>query len=320
LPRGESHAAARAQVVVVGDIIVDRYFYGDVTRVSPEAPVPILENPELHLLPGGAANVANVINELGVSARLVGVTGADRSRDFLLTFLTERGVQFTNFIHPSAGTIVKSRFVSNGHHLLRVDHDYGMRGFDYSALLRYFEVLAEKPSVLVISDYSKGISEIIPELISWASRNGVKCLIDPKGSRPQIYSGADLITPNWQEASLLFSQKPELQLLDRVQQATWDFDLGSVLVTDGPNGMFLVARAGQPIHHQAAEAEVYDVTGAGDAVIGSIASALAQGIGLSEAIGFAARVAGYSVKISGGGLGKFAGLAKGLLNDLEARE
>lgn len=284
-----------AAVLVVGDVMLDRYWHGSTSRISPEAPVPVVRVTRTEDRPGGAANVALNIAALGASALLVGVTGQDEAAAALAEQLHSVGVQ-TDF-QQLAGqpTIVKLRAMSRQQQLLRMDFEERF-DVDAAALLQQVKERLDKVKVLVLSDYGKGSLVNHQELIQAARAKGVAVLADPKGTDFSIYRSATLLTPNQAEFETVAGVCiDEQQLLERGTAMLQQLDLEALLVTRGEQGMTLI-RKDQPALHLPAQArEVFDVTGAGDTVISTLATALAAGEELPEAMHLANVAAGIVV-------------------------
>lgn len=284
-----------AAVLVVGDVMLDRYWYGSTSRISPEAPVPVVKVTRTEDRPGGAANVALNIAALGAQALLIGVTGQDEAAAALAEQLHSVGVQ-TDF-QQIAGqpTIVKLRAMSRQQQLLRMDFEESF-AVDVSALQQQVENRLDGVKVMILSDYGKGSLVNHQQLIRAARARGVAVLADPKGTDFSIYRGATLLTPNQAEfEAVVGACADEQQLLERGVAMLQELELQALLVTRGEQGMTLI-RAGQPAIHLPAQArEVYDVTGAGDTVISTLATALAAGEELPEAMHLANVAAGIVV-------------------------
>lgn len=257
----------QAPVLVVGDVMLDRYWHGATSRISPEAPVPVVRVEQHEDRPGGAANVALNIAALGAQALLVGVTGRDEAADSLANSLKAAGVDARFQRIDSQPTIVKLRVMSRHQQLLRVDFEEPFRT-DAAALAVDVESLLAKVKVLVLSDYGKGALQNHQVLIQAARARNIPILADPKGKDFAIYRGASLITPNLSEFETIVGRcADEAELVAKGQALMSELDLGALLVTRGEHGMTLL-RHGQPALHLPARArEVFDVTGAGDTVI-----------------------------------------------------
>lgn len=285
----------QAPVLVVGDVMLDRYWYGSTSRISPEAPVPVVRITRTEDRPGGAANVALNIAALGGQALLVGVTGKDEAAAALAEQLHSVGV--TTDFQQIAGqpTIVKLRAMSRQQQLLRMDFEEGF-SVDVAALQQQVDSQLAGVRVMILSDYGKGSLVNHQQLIRAARTRGVAVLADPKGTDFSIYRGATLLTPNLAEFEAVAGVcSDEQQLLERGLAMLQELELEALLITRGEQGMTLI-RTGQPAIHLPAQArEVFDVTGAGDTVISTLATALAAGEELPEAMHLANVAAGIVV-------------------------
>ncbi|MGA4635641.1 bifunctional D-glycero-beta-D-manno-heptose-7-phosphate kinase/D-glycero-beta-D-manno-heptose 1-phosphate adenylyltransferase HldE [Pseudomonas solani] len=284
-----------APVLVVGDVMLDRYWHGGTSRISPEAPVPVVRVDQIEDRPGGAANVALNIAALGAPAALVGVTGEDEAAASLLASLGAAGVDARFQRIATQPTIVKLRVMSRHQQLLRMDFEEPFET-DAEALAAEVERLLSGVKVLVLSDYGKGALKNHQALIQAARRKGIPVLADPKGKDFGIYRGASLITPNLNEFETIVGRcTDEADLVAKGAQLMRDLDLGALLVTRGEHGMTLL-RPDQPALHLPARArEVFDVTGAGDTVISTLAASLAAGEDLPQAVALANLAAGIVV-------------------------
>lgn len=285
----------QAPVLVVGDVMLDRYWHGGTSRISPEAPVPVVRVEQIEDRPGGAANVALNIAALGAPALLVGVTGIDEAADSLSDSLGAAGVQvhFQRIDHQP--TIVKLRVMSRHQQLLRMDFEEPF-ATDAEALASRVEALLTGVKVLVLSDYGKGALKNHQVLIAAARARGIPVLADPKGKDFSIYRGASLITPNLSEfEAVVGACRDEAELVARGAQLMTELQLGALLVTRGEHGMTLLRPGHPPLHLPARAREVFDVTGAGDTVISTLAASLAAGAELPEAVALANLAAGIVV-------------------------
>lgn len=284
-----------APVLVVGDVMLDRYWHGGTSRISPEAPVPVVKVNQIEDRPGGAANVALNIAALGAPASLVGVTGADEAADSLCASLAAAGVKVRFQRIANQPTIVKLRVMSRHQQLLRMDFEEPF-ATDAQALAMDVESLLAGVKVLVLSDYGKGALQNHQVLIEAARRHGIPVLADPKGKDFAIYRGASLITPNLSEFETVVGLcRDEAELVAKGAQLMQELELGALLVTRGEHGMTLL-RPGHPALHLPARArEVFDVTGAGDTVISTLAASLAAGEELPQAVALANLAAGIVV-------------------------
>lgn len=293
LPARELLAARR--VLVVGDVMLDRYWHGAVERISPEAPVPVvrIEREEERL--GGAANVSLNIRTLGARATLLTVVGQDEPARRLRELLHERDIQTVLREDKQLYTIVKLRIIGRAQQLLRVDFENEP---DHEALGEMLEAFAEQlpqHDVVLFSDYGKGGLTHIPRMIDMARAAGKPVLVDPKGSDYRRYAGASVITPNRGElAQVAGAWKGEAELRAKVDALRADIDVGAVLLTRSEDGMTLFDDSG--VTHEPARArEVFDVTGAGDTVIATLAVLIGAGVPLPDAMRLANKAGGIVV-------------------------
>ena len=286
----------RAGVLVVGDVMLDRYWYGPTSRISPEAPVPVVKVDTIEERPGGAANVAMNIASLGAASRLVGLTGVDDAARALNAKLGEVNVQCDFVAVPTHPTITKLRVLSRNQQLIRLDFEEGFEGVDPQPMLARMQQALPTCGALVLSDYGKGALADVQAMIVLANAAGVPVLIDPKGNDFERYRGATLLTPNLSEFEAVVGRcKDEAQLVERGMQLIADFDLSALLVTRSEQGMTLLQPGKAPLHLPTEAQEVYDVTGAGDTVIGVLAAALAAGNSLEESCFLSNAAAGVVV-------------------------
>ncbi|WFC60932.1 MULTISPECIES: bifunctional D-glycero-beta-D-manno-heptose-7-phosphate kinase/D-glycero-beta-D-manno-heptose 1-phosphate adenylyltransferase HldE [Pseudomonadaceae] len=285
----------QAAVLVVGDVMLDRYWHGGTSRISPEAPVPVVRVDQIEDRPGGAANVALNIAALGSRALLVGVTGVDEAADSLSDSLRGVGVE-THFQRlDEQPTIVKLRVMSRHQQLLRMDFEEPF-DTDSAALAREVEQLLAGVKVLVLSDYGKGALQNHQALIQLARARGIAVLADPKGKDFSIYRGASLITPNLHEfETIVGGCVDEAELVSKGARLMRELELGALLVTRGEHGMTLLRPEHAPLHLPARAREVFDVTGAGDTVISTLAASIAAGEELPNAVALANLAAGIVV-------------------------
>ncbi len=287
---------ADARVLVVGDVMLDRYWFGDVTRISPEAPVPVLKVSRVEERPGGAANVARNITSLGAQCTLLSVVGADEAGDCLQHLLTEQG-GVNAMLHRDAGfsTIVKLRAIARQQQLLRIDFETPPSHEVLQAKLADFKDKLPNCDVVVLSDYGKGGLTHIAEMIRLARAAGKPVLADPKGDDYARYQGATLLTPNRSEfREVAGSWKDEAELSAKAQKLRAELKLEALLVTRSEEGMSLF-REQDALHEPTQAREVFDVSGAGDTVIATLAVMLASGADMRDAVRIANRAAGVVV-------------------------
>jgi len=277
-----------AQVLVVGDLMLDRYWHGGTSRISPEAPVPVVKVDQREDRPGGAANVALNITALGAGVSLVGIVGEDEAGQALQTQLESARVNCQFCISSSEPTITKLRVLSRHQQLIRLDFEEPF-AVDYSTDLQSrVDSLLNNVSALILSDYNKGTLSDTQALIQMARKAKVPVLVDPKGSDFGRYRGATLLTPNLSEFEAVVGHcANEQELITKAQQLVKELDLEALLVTRSEQGMTLIKPDQNEVHFPARAREVFDVTGAGDTVISTLATALAAGESMEIATGLA---------------------------------
>jgi D-glycero-beta-D-manno-heptose-7-phosphate kinase len=285
----------RARVLVVGDAMLDRYLFGEVERISPEAPVPVVRVTREEVRLGGAANVALNVKALGPRVTLITVVGNDEPGNRLHELLQARGIEAILGKDPKLYTCVKLRVIGRAQQLVRVDFENQPDHEVLTDMLTDFtRVLSEHDAVL-FSDYGKGGLAHIPRMIALARAAGKAVLVDPKGVDYNRYAGATLITPNRSELSqVIGGWSREDQLETRAQALRESLQLDALLLTRSEEGMSLFDSAGH-VRVAAKAREVFDVTGAGDTVIASMAALLACGTSLRDALPIANRAAGIVV-------------------------
>jgi rfaE bifunctional protein kinase chain/domain len=299
MPTIDRERLSRARVLVVGDAMLDRYWYGPVERISPEAPVPIVRvNREEERL-GGAANVALNVQTLGAQATLLTVVGDDEPARKLRVLLEQSGVTALLGQDPQLYTIVKLRVIGRAQQLIRVDFENQPDHEVLASMLADYERVLPEHDAVLFSDYGKGGLTHIPRMVELARRHGKPVLIDPKGTDYSRYAGATVVTPNRAElAQVIGTWSSEAQLHERAQALRKSLDLDSLLLTRSEEGMSLFDDDdGLPRHTQvpAQAREVFDVTGAGDTVIATLAALMAAGVGLRDAMPLANRAGGIVV-------------------------
>jgi rfaE bifunctional protein kinase chain/domain len=289
----------RARVLVVGDVMLDRYWFGEVRRISPEAPVPVVQIDRVEERPGGAANVARNCAALGATTGLVSVVGGDEAGATLARLTAAEDVRANLHRDPKLATTVKLRVIGRQQQLLRIDFETSPSREVLADSLADFEVSLGEYDVLLLSDYGKGGLTHIERMIGRARESGKLVLVDPKGDEYTRCRGANVLTPNRAELREVVGRwKDEGDLAARVDRLRRDLEIDALLLTRSEEGMTLFREDG--VQHEPAKArEVYDVSGAGDTVIATLAVMLGAGAALPEA----ARVANHAAGIVVGKLG-----------------
>lgn len=278
---------SKAHVLVVGDVMLDRYWFGHTGRISPEAPVPIVNISNIDNRPGGAGNVALNITSLGGQATLLGITGNDEAAKTLNEQLTAASVHPDLCMLDPLSTIIKLRVISRHQQLIRLDFEEKFLDANKDLLIERFKRHLPHTNLVILSDYSKGTLSDPQTLIALAHQAGVKVLVDPKNTDFNVYRHADIITPNYKEfEAVVGCCASEQDIHDKGRALLEKFDIGALLVTRGEDGMTLIES--DAISHLPAYArEVFDVTGAGDTVIGMLGTAVAAGVELLPATALA---------------------------------
>lgn len=293
---------ARPRVLVIGDLILDRYVSGDVERISPEAPIPVLNAKNTQEKLGGSGNVAANLRAMEAEVEIVGVVGNDSHGRRVVGMMQDQGVVTEGVVFDATRpTTEKTRMVSGVQQVLRVDWETSRPIDDEMARRIVTELPARiaRAGAVILSDYGKGLLTrlVLAGAIEIARSQGVPVLVDPKGSDYARYKGATLITPNRKEAEEALGRRlPDIKDVQRGAQDLMRIaDLSAAVITLGGQGMFLMTRAGQSIHVPTFAREVFDVTGAGDTVISHLALYLAAGLDLESAVHLANHAAGVVV-------------------------
>ena len=284
-----------AKVLVVGDVMLDRYWFGDVERISPEAPVPIARITKTDERAGGAANVARNIAALGGQAKLLSVVGDDEAGASLERLLIADGVETVLHRDAEISTTVKLRVLARQQQLLRIDFESRPSHEILAAKLDDFKVSLAECDVVILSDYGKGSLMHVQAMIAAARAAGKPVLVDPKGDEYEAYRGATLLTPNRSEFKLIAGKwQSEDELIEKANALRVKFKLDALLMTRSEEGMTLF-REGQVVHKPTQAHEVFDVSGAGDTVIATMGLMLAAGLDLPEAMDWSNKAAGIVV-------------------------
>lgn len=275
---------SKSRALVIGDLMLDRYWYGGTQRISPEAPVPVVNVNHMDERPGGAGNVALNLVALGMQVHLYGCVGQDESGEILDAALTRAGISHHLVKESEHPTIAKLRILSQNQQLLRLDFEQKFNGISDLAQLPDFQEVFMQSDIVILSDYNKGTLPD-PQLFIEAARALNKpIIVDPKGDDFKKYFGATLLTPNQKEFELIVGPCPSTVLIEeRGHQLLKEQGLDALLITRGSKGMTLLQASGQCDHYPAQAKEVYDVTGAGDTVISVLAAMMASGESLPHA-------------------------------------
>jgi len=290
-----AEAISRSRVLVVGDVMLDRYWFGEVERISPEAPVPVVRVARREDRLGGAANVARNVAALGGHVTLVGVLGQDEAGDSVRRLSTEAGIQGDLIADNELHTTLKMRVLGRQQQLLRVDFEQHPSQASLDAVDAALARHLANHDIVVLSDYAKGVLTRVESLIALARSAGIPVLVDPKGDDYSRYRGATLVTPNRSEMQQAVGRwNSEAELTDRAQRLRADLDLEALLMTRSEQGMTLFSDAGRD-HTDAQAHEVFDVSGAGDTVLATLAVTRAIGLPWAEAMGWANKAGGIAV-------------------------
>ncbi|KPV39141.1 heptose 1-phosphate adenyltransferase [Thiohalorhabdus denitrificans] len=285
-----------ARLLVVGDLMLDRYWSGATGRISPEAPVPVVRVDGEEVRAGGAGNVALNAAALGGQSTLLGFTGQDEEADLLGRCLQHGGVDWRFLRNPRIKTLVKLRILSRNQQLIRLDFEDGLEECDWPVLREQYNELLSQAEVVVLSDYAKGTLADPAELIRLARCEGKKVLVDPKGDDFRRYRGASALTPNREEFEAVVGPcADEAEVVRKAEHLRGELDLEALLVTRGEKGVTLVRAGQETVHFPTRAREVYDVTGAGDTVIATLGTALAAGESWEASVSLANLAAGVVV-------------------------
>ena len=304
-----SQGMPACRILVVGDVMLDKYFYGEVTRISPEAPVPITHVMSSKETLGGAANVAHNLALLGCATDIAGFVGEDYHCQSLLDKFAERGISYKGLVHTDRPTTTKLRIIGGHQQMMRLDFEESepVAGDDAAKLHDYVrKALANGLDAIIISDYGKGCCtpETCQQIIAAAHEQGVPVVIDPKGNDWDKYAGADYITPNLKEINEILPERiknDDAAVEKAAHYAMEKYQLKNIIVTRSENGMTLVTK--DSITHIPTKAqEVYDVSGAGDTVIAVFTAGIAGGIAPADS----ARMANLAASVVVAKLGTYA--------------
>jgi D-beta-D-heptose 7-phosphate kinase/D-beta-D-heptose 1-phosphate adenosyltransferase len=286
----------KARILVAGDLMLDRYWSGPASRVSPEAPVPVVHVQDTSDRPGGAGNVALNVAALGARCSLLAVVGHDDAARITREQLTAANIQCDLIDHPDFKTITKLRILSQHQQLIRLDFEGQDTNLCDGLLPTQFGSLLKTNDLVVLSDYGKGTLNDVQKLIAMSQDASRPVVVDPKGRDFSKYAGATVITPNFNEFQAIVGECPdENTLQERAGNLIAELKLQALLITRGEQGMSLVNANGDAVHIPTEAREVFDVTGAGDTVIATLAVSMASGAKLEDAVRLANAAAGVTV-------------------------
>ncbi|MEY3485685.1 MAG: hypothetical protein RLZZ586_1412 [Pseudomonadota bacterium] len=295
IEKADRNQFSKARLLVVGDVMLDRYWFGDTGRISPEAPVPVVQVAKIDERLGGAANVARNASALGAKTTILGVIGQDEAGKRVEQLLQESGVQSQLQADSKVPTTVKLRVIARQQQLIRLDFEETPSQNSLDEKLKRFETLLPQVDVVILSDYGKGALEQVSAMIALAKANKKLVLVDPKGDAYSKYKGATVLTPNRSELRQVIGQwSDEADLTKRAQSLRQELELSALLLTRSEEGMTLFTEKGTE-HVRAQAREVFDVSGAGDTVIATLAVAMAAGWPLERAMALANRAGGIVV-------------------------
>ena len=289
----------KKKITVIGDVMIDWYLRGESSRISPEAPVPVINFKESQFQLGGAANVANNLKHLEIEPFLIGAIGKDYFGTLIKDHLKAENIKFNLLTEKSFQTICKQRLVSSNQQLARIDYEHYFQASKLRNLFGTFTKNISKADLIIISDYGKGTIFNARKLIQSARKLKKKVLIDPKGNDFSKYKGANLITPNKKEfEDTMGKVQSRKDLQNKAKKMLEHLKLESLIVTLGSEGMYVLTKTGNKIEGDFINAhpqEVYDVSGAGDTTIAALGAALSEGMDIFSAAEFANLAASISV-------------------------
>lgn len=298
--------APQQRILCLGDVMLDDFVYGEVTRISPEAPVPVLQQGSSQQMPGGAANTARNLAALGVKTRLISIVGDDRAGEKLRDLLTEvPNIDTHLFVDPDGTTTQKIRLISGGQQLLRLDRDAENIGdrIDMEDVLAAVPEAAEGATAILISDYAKGVvsADLIGAVLQAGFENNIPVIVDPKGNDIARYGPVDLLKPNAKELSLMVDMPTgtddeiEVALAMAMELST----AKAILVTRAAQGLSYIERGGDVVHRSGIARDVFDVSGAGDTALAALGLALSAGASLDTAADLSLLASGLAVEKPG---------------------
>ena len=307
------------KVLVIGDIMLDKYIFGNVARISPEAPVPVIEVEKENHVPGGAGNTAANVAVLGAKTYLTGLVGEDLQKSILLNLLKKSNINIDGvFVDKNRPTIQKIRVMSKNHQLIRIDYEKKDRldnDFEKS-ILDYIKKMINKVKIVIISDYAKGVvtENIAKHTIALARERNIQVIVDPKPQNKRFYHNATIITPNLKEAYQM-ANSGEDEKIENIGSRLQEELNSKILITMGEKGISLFERGSSIVNIPTKAKEVFDVSGAGDTVIATLSLAIASGASAREAAIIANHAAGIKVGKLGTSTVTIEEIKKSLEND-----
>ena len=275
-------------ILVIGDIMLDEYWTGPAKRLSPEAPVPVVDITDVDLRPGGASNVAFNINALGANANLLGIVGEDDNAEKLINIFNNNNLTYELVKSIKSPTITKLRILSSDQQLIRLDREQEFSDIELKILKTNIEKNIHNADIIILSDYAKGTLNNIQSIITLAKSLSKTVIVDPKSADFSIYKDADIITPNLREFEAVVGKCEDINAIEaKARGLITKYNLDTLVITRGKDGISIIKKDNYPIHMPAISNEVYDVTGAGDTVISAIAVALAAGFDIKDAVNIA---------------------------------
>lgn len=284
------------QILVIGDLMLDQYWFGDTSRISPEAPVPVVKITGSETRFGGAANAAFNVHSLGADVSVAGIIGNDENGRALKALLAEKNMHDATITVNNCKTISKLRMISRNQQIVRADFEEPYPTTAITSITEQCTQSLANYNVILLSDYNKGTLDNCADIIAAATKKNIKVIVDPKGSDFNKYRGAFLLTPNMSEFETIMGKcQSEQDMFTKVAKLIKTLDLKALLLTRSEKGMTLFMADGSHHHFNAKAYEVYDVTGAGDTVVATLATAIAKGIALTDAVMLANTAAGIAV-------------------------
>ena len=287
----------RQKILVVGDLMLDRYWKGSVNRISPEAPVPIIDINLCEDKPGGAANVAKNLSDFGMEVTLVGIIGKDEAADDLKKNISSLDIKFLPIIDPNIRTTLKLRVIDRNKQLIRIDHEDINASSKIDDLNKSIMSYINDFDGIIFSDYDKGVVKpIIKNILDYCKENNIKTFIDPKGTSFDCYKNSFLLKPNLKEFEIIMGKSNNKdEFIKKGKMMLSNLSLEYLLVTEGKDGMTLFSN-NKVKHFQALQQDVFDVTGAGDTVISILTACFLSGEDITKSVDYSNTAASLSVQ------------------------